>query len=317
MANTLKMFNSMEIREQVLSNAHSFSDQVSGNQYTLLPNLIGEGGEAQLYEATEILTGRKCVAKIDVSGILGDLTRRKHWEGIVSVLRAHQNYHEHHLLPLLAAGALKAQWSDAFLGERAVEIYPFASSGNFADVKLPYAVLRDDVVPALATAIDTLHGSGFLHRDIKPENLLRFDSCFVLSDFSTAVPIGQENRDVFITATVRRTVGYSAPEVNFQYASRACDYFSLGLTLASLYYGGHPLKEAFKCGGDIAFYRITDSAGFDGLGLTFKADEIPLAWLIEALTRYQAKDRCDVEGVQLWLRNPQTFYVKYILANQH
>ena len=91
------------------------------------------------------------------------------------------------------------------------------------------AVKRLDLVRQAATAVATVHRSGFVHRDICPRNfILRPDGTLVLIDFGLTVP----DKPVFLQPGNRiGTPNYMAPEVvRRRQADKRLDVFSFGVT---------------------------------------------------------------------------------------
>ncbi len=110
-------------------------------------------------------------------------------------------------------------------------------------VPLPEHLLRQQILPKLVSALQTLHENGLLHNDIKPENLL-WDAekeSFWLVDFGSLTGTGPR-----LERGLGATLAYAAPEILSSRGrawSTASDLCALGLTLYTLA-TGHLLIQA-------------------------------------------------------------------------
>lgn len=281
-----------------------------GSTYEISTDLIAVGGESQIYHAQERSTGRMCVAKIDTSG-LQNAGYRVNRGQVIEFLRTHTDYKKHHIIPLLASGTLQIQDADGPALTYLVDIFPYCPNGDLgrSNKKFTFAELKDKVIPSLSTAIHTIHSSDLIHRDITPANICELDGEIVLSDFGTTVIIENDEDSVAKTSHARRTLGYSAPEINSRYAKKASDYFSLGCTLATLYNGNHPYASVLAHESDYAFYELITE---QGLQMTYKNGDEPLKMLIDALVRMKPSDRVGYDGIMLWLKDSNAFYQQYV-----
>lgn len=284
-----------------------------GAAYEISTNLIAIGGESQIYHAQEKSTGRMCVAKIDTSGLIYNAGDRENRRQVIEFLRTHTDYKKYHIIPLLASGTLQIQESDGIALPYLVDIFPYCPEGDLehSSKKFTFAELKDKVIPALSTAIHTIHSSDLIHRDIKPANICELDGEIVLSDFGTTVIIENDEDAVAKTSLARRTLGYSAPEINSRYAKKASDYFSLGCTLATLYNGKHPYASVLAQESDYAFYELITE---QGLQMTYQDGDKPLGMLIDALVRIKPSDRVGYDGIMLWLKDSDAFYQQHVAS---
>ncbi len=155
-----------EVLEQALSSAYR------------LEAVIGRGGMATVYRASDLRHGRQVAIKVmrDDLASAGDFADRFLREVRFTARLVHP-----HILPIhdsgQAAGLLYC-------------VLPFLSGESLAQRirrlgKLP---IEDAVkiTRAVASALDYAHRQGIVHRDIKPENILLVDDHPVVADFGVA-----------------------------------------------------------------------------------------------------------------------------------
>ncbi|HKI31593.1 MAG TPA: S41 family peptidase [Gemmataceae bacterium] len=108
-----------------------------------------------------------------------------------------------------------------------------------------------DWLPAVAAALDYMHGQGYLHRDVKPDNIL-FDAHDTahLSDFGIAKALGDGRKDrratvLTCTGMVLGTPTYMAPELVLgEPCDGRADQYALAVTVYELLSGGPPFVGA-------------------------------------------------------------------------
>ena len=140
-------------------------------------------------------------------------------------------------LAVLDAGVLEFGSSKYYF-----EITPYIDDGDISDDGEFSFEEICNVTKQLNEAINSIHKFGLLHRDIKPSNIFKIDGRYVLGDFGVAKNVGEGKSD--FTRHVVGTDGYIAPELRlsltntpmFKYGEKS-DYFSLGVTLGSLFEG--------------------------------------------------------------------------------
>ena len=190
----------------------------------LVQAVIGAGGSADVYQATDIRLDRAVAVKV---------LARRGWDG-----HGEQRFREevrhlaavsHRRLPLL----LDAEPSvpPLFL------VTPLIAGPTLAGLIRrgpcgPELVAR--VGAALAEALAYLHGRGVVHRDVKPANVLLGGPAqsgeVILSDLGIAH--AQDSPEPTDPDCLIGTPGYLAPEVaKGQQAGPACDVYALGLVL--------------------------------------------------------------------------------------
>lgn len=115
-----------------------------------------------------------------------------------------------------------------------IEISPYYRNGSITGT-VPEEKIRNNVLPGIISAIETLHKAGIVHNDIKPENIFWNDNgeTVLLGDYGS-ISYENERPDSF-------TPAYTDPFVlNGENCSKRTDWFSVGLTLASIC-NGKPL----------------------------------------------------------------------------
>ena len=137
-----------------------------------------------------------------------------------------------------------------------------------------------------------------LHRDIKPANLYRLDGRIVIGDFGVA-----RLAKAGVTRHTAGTDGYRAPESVLAVSAgesafffdEKSDYYSLGVTLGSLY-EGHFVYEGMNAA------MITVAVRQGHLPLTrAEPGRDQLENLLNGLCRYDSRYRFGYEDVRRWV----------------
>lgn len=123
---------------------------------------------------------------------------------------------------------------------RTFEVSQYYPGGSLEGVKLPYAVIREKIIPQLAEALHTLHERKILHKDLKPSNIMRrnAENDIALIDFGIS-SMQQEGSTVVMTRT-GLTPHYAAPETFRNLFLEESDYYAMGVTLCALFQGQSP-----------------------------------------------------------------------------
>ena len=123
---------------------------------------------------------------------------------------------------------------------RTFEVSRYYPSGSLEGVKLPYAVLREKIIPQLAEALHTLHENKILHKDLKPSNIMlrSEENDIALIDFGIS-SMQEEGSTVVMTRT-GLTPHYAAPETFRNLFLEESDYYAMGVTLCALFQGHSP-----------------------------------------------------------------------------
>ena len=310
---------------QIINEPIEWIEESTQKKFIIQPTQIGSGGESQVYRTSMLGSDGNtllCVAKINTVDNLTDEKYKNHRERTIAFLRRYSaEANGSWIMPLLASGSISADVNGEMIS-LPIDIFPYYANGDMTNKKLSYSSLID-CIRCLQDAVKAIHKEGLIHRDIKPQNIYQIDNGFVLGDFGTSTHVGEQ--DFHVTTGLRGTEGYRAPEIALRYSAdqqsgqgsvtKEADYFSLGFALATLLLGEHPCKNVL--GSEVAFDVALRKAGANGIELDLSEEQKSFQWLFTALTRYIPEDRCDYEGIRLWLDNPDAFYQKHITGYQH
>lgn len=201
-------------------------------------------------------------------------------------------------LAILDAGVLEFGSSKYYF-----EITPYIDDGDISDDGEFSFEEICNVTKQLNEAINSIHKFGLLHRDIKPSNIFKIDGRYVLGDFGVAKNVGEVKSD--FTRHVVGTDGYIAPELRlslttnptFIYNDKS-DYYSLGVTLGSLFEGHFVYDNATD---EMKLYYVQNSI------LPLKRDDSKRGLLenllFHGLVNFDSTNRFGYEDVNKWLEN--------------
>jgi serine/threonine protein kinase len=202
--------------------------EVLGGRY-LLGDLLGRGGAADVFRATDQLLERTVAVKVlrdQAAGgpdALGDGTDAARFAGEVRTLAG---LNHRGLVTVLDAGTA---------GGRAFLVMELVDGPTLHALVARQALTSDrslDLGAQVADALSYVHGRGVLHRDVKPGNIL-LDSRgrARLADFGIARLVDEESHHTRTGQTIG-TAAYLAPEqVLGEDLTSAVDVYSLGLVL--------------------------------------------------------------------------------------
>ncbi|MBG6219051.1 serine/threonine protein kinase [Arthrobacter sp. CAN_A6] len=203
---------------------------VLGDRYAL-GVLIGQGGMASVYQATDELLGREVAVKVFRAGsTTQDDAQRQHGEGKVLAGLNHPN-----LVTVFDIGTdtstLHPQTYLVMELVRGTDLQRAKQQGPFASATA--AILGSGIADALAD----IHGRGIIHRDVKPGNILISNdenlhgrTRYKLTDFGIARVLDESR----LTGTGQSigTAAYFSPEqARGGLVTSASDVYSLGLVL--------------------------------------------------------------------------------------
>ena len=173
------------------------------------------------------------------------------------------------------------------------EIMPYCPNTDLSDDGAFSFERIVEIARQLNDALHSIHQAGIIHRDIKPENLYEIDGRIKLGDFGIAKngAMGRSN----VTEHILGTEGYAAPETRRYIYNEKSDYYSLGVTLATLFEG----------------HFVFDNMNYEMQALAQESERLPLLRvdenkeqlenLLNGLCRINSKQRFGYEEVKRWL----------------
>ncbi len=196
--------------------------------------LLGKGGMAAVYLATQISLDREVAIKVLLNNQDEQLAQRFLSEAHIIATLNH---------PRVITVYDVAQLEDG----RPYFVMEYLSGGDLARLKGqnlgPLYIL--ELIRQIAEGLSVVHRRGIIHRDVKPANILfRDDGTVVLTDFGIA-------KDTRIDCDMTQdgvSVGspsYSSPEQSYcETLDQRTDIYSLGVILLELFLGVNPFKGA-------------------------------------------------------------------------
>lgn len=173
------------------------------------------------------------------------------------------------------------------------EIMPYCPDTDLSDDGAYSFDRIVEITRQLNEALNSIHKAGIIHRDIKPQNLYDIDGQIKLGDFGIARN-GATGR-LIATEYIAGTKGYAAPETQRYIYSEKSDYYSLGVTLATLFEG----------------HYVFENMGDDMQLLAQESERLPLQRvdpmreklenLLNGLCRINSRQRFGYEDVKCWL----------------
>lgn len=194
--------------------------------------LLGKGGMAEVYLATQQSLHRKVAVKVLLNAADQEFNTRFIQEGhIVASL------HNPSIITIYDINQL----ADG----RFYMAMEFVPGGDLAQHKgrvfEPHRALV--IIRQIAGALAVVHGKGLIHRDIKPANILfRTDGTAVLTDFGIAKDM-QVDTEITHLGIAVGSPAYSSPEqTQCQRLDARSDIYSLGLILLEMLTGNNPYR---------------------------------------------------------------------------
>ncbi len=183
--------------------------------------LLGEGGMALVYGATDLRHGRRVAIKVlrpELSAVIG--ADRFLQEVKLTALLQHP-----HILPLFDSGVA---------GELLYYVMPLVEGESLRQrLTREGALPIDDAVRLIRAAAEALayaHRQGVVHRDLKPENILLHEGQPLIADFGVALAAHVAGRErLTATGLAVGTPQYMSPEqATGGTVDRRSDVFALG-----------------------------------------------------------------------------------------
>ena len=212
---------------------------VLGGRYSL-EEVIGRGGMADVYRATDRVLGRPVAVKLlrDVTASEPERAR------FTAEARTLAKLNHAGLVTVLDAGTS---------GDQPYLVMELVDGPTLADCCSGVALDLERVVPIgtqLADALAYAHTTGIVHRDVKPANvLLGADGRVWLTDFGIARLLGDTARHTKTGLTIGSPAYLSPEQVSGAEVTPAADIYSLGLVLLEALtgqraYTGSPTEAA-------------------------------------------------------------------------
>lgn len=233
------------------------------------------GGESDLYLCEQ--DGTNYIAKLYRVGAIDTDKRQKLLDFLKTVSK------DGHVMPVVDYGSI---------GGRVFDILPYYPQGDLSrSGNISYQQLIDVIIPSINAGLHEIHENGFIHRDIKPTNLYMHEGKLIIGDFGIA-SVACKHSDVY-TMGGGGTLGYRAPEIGNYAVDFKSDYFSFGVTIASLYKG----SELFKGHNEIA---IGNMLARKNLPVDIPIEHKRLQDLINGLITFDIEFRFGYEEVHKW-----------------
>ncbi len=256
-----------------------------GNVFHVKKTISRDGGESIILQCSAP-DGNDVVAKVyyePVNGKGSSISSRTH---ILEYMGTEEG--KKYTLAVTEIGAVEFGESKYYF-----EIMPYCASTDLSDDGAYSFEQIVEITRQLNEALHSIHQAGIIHRDIKPENLYEFEGQYKLGDFGIAKN-GVQGRSR-VTEHILGTEGYRAPEATRYVYGPASDYYSLGVTLASLFEG----------------HFIFDNMTYEMQVLAQENERLPLVKndpnreelenLLNGLCRINPRQRFGYDDVNRWL----------------
>lgn len=213
---------------------------VLGSRYVLDPEMIGSGGFADVFRASDISEDESSENPVVAIKVLRDLTDEEVRRRFIRELRLVQSCRHPNIVPIL---------DDGEDDNGAIWYAMPLAKGSLADVG-DRLVGNDEeilhIMNQLCAGLAYVHRKGIYHRDLKPANVLRLEAnLWAIADFGLAREA--ERTTTALTSTLQGvgTYFYAAPEVwkGAKYAEVPADIYGLGKVLHQLSTGKLPIDR--------------------------------------------------------------------------
>ncbi|MFN8512111.1 MAG: protein kinase [Chloroflexia bacterium] len=213
----------------------SASPDVLHGRYRL-DNVIGRGGFARVYLATDLRLKRQVAVKVLSLDLIEPGTERDFRARFEREAQAVAALDHPNILGIHDYGETT---------ENVYLVMPYVAGGSLADRlrRTGHFPLEEAAryVRQVAAALDYAHAQGIVHRDLKPQNLMLTGSGdrLLLADFGIAKLL-RESTSTYSQSKIVGTVAYMAPEQWRGQALPATDIYALGCLLFQLLTGRVP-----------------------------------------------------------------------------
>ena len=201
-----------------------------------LTGLLGHGGTAVVYRATNLSNEREVAIKIIAQSLAAHATFKKRF---VKEGRIAQSLTHTHILPVYDIG----ETPDHLL----YIVMALAPNGDLRQrlrqKVTPLSLLEN--VRHIVSALQYVHQKGFIHRDIKPENIIfSEDNTALLADFGISKATQSGDTQLTKTGMLVGTPAYMSPEqVQCLPLDGRSDLYSVGILLFEILEGKKPFAE--------------------------------------------------------------------------
>lgn len=213
-----------------------------------IDSVIGEGGMANVFLATDLILGRKVAVKV----LRGDLAtnekfvRRFEREAVAASNLCHQNIVS--IYDVLQEGNQHYIIMEYVEGQTLKQLIKKRGKLTLSEVS--------DIMLQLLNGITHAHEAYIIHRDIKPQNILILNNGLVkIADFGIAASLNES--ELTQTNSVMGSVYYLPPEqASGTLMTLKSDIYSLGIVMFELLTGKLPYKGENAV--EIAMKHIND-----------------------------------------------------------
>ncbi len=200
----------------------------------MLHHLLGSGGMAQVWEATDETLGRRVAVKILHPHLAGDesFVLRFRREAIAAARLSHPNIVS--VYDTCSAGSIEAIVMELLDARTLRSVLDERGTLDIASI--------DRIGIRLLDALEAAHRAGVVHRDVKPSNiLLCSDGRVKIADFGIAK--ADDNTDMTREGSFMGTASYLAPEqLTNEPVDGRTDLFALGVVLYECLTGQLPFQ---------------------------------------------------------------------------